>query len=394
MGDVSGLVRMGDDLAVVISHLEPGDVAVIDQPDLDAASAAELVEAAPSAVLNAASTVTGRYPTRGAGVLIEAGIPLVDQLGTPLLGLQEGQRVSVRGGDVFLADRLVASGSRVTAESNAQALAGAKLGMSDQLQSFAVNTSEFLRAEQSLLTEGIGLKDLGLDFGGRPVVVVGPGQAAAQQLRDLYRFIADRNAAVIAVGLGAKAVLDLKLHPDVVTGNVRAVPERALTRAGAIVLHSPRLVASKDPRLDSMGLSYHNVASSLSDTDLACVMAYHCGAGAIIPLGSGDSLEEFFDLGRIKMSSAFFTQLVTRGRLISPQAVLLAYSRPLRASYIWLLLLAGLLAVGAAVRLTPFGRSLWLLLPVWGQWAVLGGAALCLIALLVAFIGSMFRSKR
>ncbi|MBV7363590.1 hypothetical protein KRX54_03985 [Actinomycetaceae bacterium TAE3-ERU4] len=391
---VTGLVRMDDEISVVTSRLEVGEIAVINVPDLDRASALELIEARPSAVLNAAPSVTGRYPTRGASTLLEAGVTLVDELGTGILALQEGQRVRVEDNCVYLADQLVAKGKLATVESVKAALANAKLGVGDQLQSFAINTSEFLKAEQPLLFDGVGLESLGSNFSARPVVVVGPGDRSREQLFSLYRFIRDRNAAIIAVGSGAKSVLKANLKPDLITGNIRAVPDEALRSGAEIVLHSPRLVPLKDPRLDSMGLAYSNVASSLDDTDLATVIAIHCEAELVIPLGAYESMEEFFDLGRLKMSSAFFTQLVSRGKIISPQAILLAYSRPLRAVYVWMLMLCAMAALMVAVSVTPLGRSLWLLLPVWGHWVFYGILGLIGLGLLVTVLASAGKGKK
>lgn len=51
-------------------RLNPGDVAVIDHVDIDRVAADALVAAKPSAVLNAAKSVSGRYPNLGPDVLV------------------------------------------------------------------------------------------------------------------------------------------------------------------------------------------------------------------------------------------------------------------------------------------------------------------------------------
>ncbi|OKL47577.1 hypothetical protein BSR29_03975 [Boudabousia liubingyangii] len=369
---ISGLVRLGDDTTSVAAHLEPGDIAVIDHPDLDRATALELIEAQPAAVLNAAPCVTGRYPTKGALTLLNAGIPLLDTLGTAILSLREGQRVEVREDGVYLADQLIAQGNRVTQESNEAACAAAQLGMADQLESFAGNTSQFLKSEEALLLNGQGLDKLKTRFTGRPVVVVGPGQQAAEELKTLKHFISDTNAALIAVGSGAKTIRQARLKPELITGNIRAVEEQSLKSGAEIVIHSPRLVQASDPRLDAMGLAYHNISSSLSDIDLAIVIAHHLDAELIVPLGQYRDVEEFFDLGRLKMSSAFFTQLVAHGQLVSPKAIARANSRPIPVSYLWTLLAGGLAALLVALWITPFGQAVWVLMPEWGHWLSFG----------------------
>ena len=59
-------------------RLRPGDVAVIQHVDLDRASAEAMVACRVAAVVNAAESISGRYPALGPQVLASAGIPLVD----------------------------------------------------------------------------------------------------------------------------------------------------------------------------------------------------------------------------------------------------------------------------------------------------------------------------
>ena len=47
------------------ARLHPGDIALICHPDLDVTAARALVERRVAAVVNAAASVTGRYPNRG-----------------------------------------------------------------------------------------------------------------------------------------------------------------------------------------------------------------------------------------------------------------------------------------------------------------------------------------
>ena len=56
-------------------------MAVIDHEDLDRVAAEALVRAGVAAVVNAAPSISGRYPNLGPMILDEAGIPLVDRVG-------------------------------------------------------------------------------------------------------------------------------------------------------------------------------------------------------------------------------------------------------------------------------------------------------------------------
>jgi uncharacterized membrane-anchored protein len=77
-----------------VSRIEPGDVAVIYHEDLDRVAAEALVRAGVAAVVNAASSISGRYPNLGPKILEEAGIPLVDGVGPLVLQkVREGEPV-------------------------------------------------------------------------------------------------------------------------------------------------------------------------------------------------------------------------------------------------------------------------------------------------------------
>ena len=150
---LGGPVRVDARTKKLTKRLQPGDIAVIDHTDLDRVAAEALVECKPAAVLNAAPSVSGRYPNLGPGILVEAGIPLVDDLGPDIMRLREGQRVVVESGVVALKDKgtVVAEGTVQTRESVEASMEEAKAGLAVQLEAFAANTMEYMRKERDLL---------------------------------------------------------------------------------------------------------------------------------------------------------------------------------------------------------------------------------------------------
>ena len=77
---IQGPIRANRRTKDLVKDLRPGDVAFIRHADLDATAARALIDCQPAAVLNASTAITGRYPNRGPGLLLEAGIPFVDSL--------------------------------------------------------------------------------------------------------------------------------------------------------------------------------------------------------------------------------------------------------------------------------------------------------------------------
>src|SRR5437899_6464029 len=102
----------------LLRRINPGEVAVIDHEDLDRVAAEELVTKGVSAVVNAARSISGRYPNLGPLIVVEAGIPLVDTVGTLLLAkVHEGDALRLDGDRVYVRDDLVGVGIRQSPES-------------------------------------------------------------------------------------------------------------------------------------------------------------------------------------------------------------------------------------------------------------------------------------
>src|SRR6202451_1790303 len=110
-----GVARVDLRTKVLVKRLAPGDIAVIDHPDLDRVSADELIAARPAAVVNAARSITGRYPNLGPRLLLDAGVPLVDDVGAEVFAkVTEGTLVRLDGDTLYADDRVVAKGALQT----------------------------------------------------------------------------------------------------------------------------------------------------------------------------------------------------------------------------------------------------------------------------------------
>ena len=92
---LSGPVRPDKRTKNLVKRLRPGDVAVIDHVDIDRVAAETLVEKAPVVVVNAAQSISGRYPNAGPAILVDAGIPLLDAVGRRLAQLARRHQVLV-----------------------------------------------------------------------------------------------------------------------------------------------------------------------------------------------------------------------------------------------------------------------------------------------------------
>src|SRR5690242_10253900 len=136
---VTGTVRLDRRTKNLTKRLRPGDIAVIDHQDVDRVSADSLVACRVAAVVNAAPSISGRYPNLGPEILVSAGIPLLDDVGKEVFTkLKEGAHARLEGNQLLADDGTVlAEGTAQDRTSIAQAMTDAKAGLSTQLEAFA-----------------------------------------------------------------------------------------------------------------------------------------------------------------------------------------------------------------------------------------------------------------
>src|SRR5690606_14838128 len=103
------------------------EIAIIDHVDIDRVSGEALAACAPAAVINIAASISGRYPNMGPRILVEAGVPLVDNASPELLErVAEGDVIRLHDGMVYRGDELVGKGEEQTAETIDAAMAEAR----------------------------------------------------------------------------------------------------------------------------------------------------------------------------------------------------------------------------------------------------------------------------
>ena len=94
---VTGVARVDRHTEALLRRLRRGDVVVLDQVDLDRSTADALVAAEVGAVINAAPSISGRFPNLGPEILVDAGIPLVDAVGAEVLhAVKDGAKIRVQ----------------------------------------------------------------------------------------------------------------------------------------------------------------------------------------------------------------------------------------------------------------------------------------------------------
>ncbi|WP_248581527.1 putative cytokinetic ring protein SteA [Nocardioides sp. InS609-2] len=359
-----GTARVDRRTRTLLPRLRSGDVAVIDQVDLDRATAQALVDADVIAVLNASPMISGRYPNLGPDVLARAGIMMVDQIGAAALSvIRDGAVLRLHDGGVYVDDDEVASGRLVDELTVQEELTAARSGLVAQLDSFTHNSTEFLRREQDLLLHGTVIPRPATTIADRPVVVVVPGDDHAVELAGVKRFIKEQDPVLIGVDTGADALLEAGHKPDIIVVSGRRGEDdgpsaKALRVARDVVVQVDRGAArTATDRWERLGVRPLRFESGATTEDAALLLADSGHASVIIGVGMHATLDEFLDRQRTGLASTYLTRLKVGPRLVDATAVPTLYSGRVRPRHVFWVLFAGLVAVAAAIGTTPVGQE-------------------------------------
>ncbi len=352
-----GRIRKGKRTKQLIHQLRPGEIAVVSHPDLDQVVAEDLIGAGVRAVLNTEAAFTGRFPTPGPQLLLQAGVILLDQVDEGIFSLPGGAVVRIEDDAVFSGGRVVARGRMITSELLEPRMAEARRNMPSQLRNFVDNTLRFARAEVSLLLEDPRLPPLAVDARGRPALVAVRGRSYREDIRAVRTYVREQNPVIIAVDGAADAVVEAGWAPDILLGDMDSVSDRTLcwvARRGELVVHAyPDGSAPGKERVDELGLGCHLFPVSGTSEDAALLLAHGLGAELIVAVGTHTEPVEFLEKGRPGMASTMLVRLRIGSRLVDAKGVSNLYRVYPRPGDMLLLLAAGAVPLGVILWTSP-----------------------------------------
>jgi uncharacterized membrane-anchored protein len=187
-------------------------------------------------------------------------------------------------------------------------------------------------------------------------------RAEHNDLQTLRPFVRDQAPALVAVGAVANDLLGLSWAPDVVVvtaGDPDTFPSAdALRVATDVVLLAPSDGADPAERatIEALGVTPLVVHTTATAQDLALLLADHRDAAVIIGVGLDARLQDYLD-GQHRGASSFATRLKVGDRLIDVGAVRSLYNGRLATAHIALVVMAGFIALLAAISVTPVGQD-------------------------------------
>jgi uncharacterized membrane-anchored protein len=359
--EFTGSAKLDHRTKRLVHRLGEDDVAIVDHADLDRVTAEELLDTGVRVVVNVAESLSGRFPNPGPLLLVRGGVTLIDAPGAALFDeVSEGEQLTVRGASVFRNGTCLARGRAREERELEQALAEQRSRVTDSLSAFAENTLEHLRAEGSLLAEGIDFPPLKTRFRDRHALVVARGPGHKRDLRIVRPYVRDFKPVLIGVDGGADALIEAGYTPHVIVGDMDSVSDTALRSGAELVVHAYRGNGNAPgaARAEALGLAYQVVPAMGISEDLALLLAYEKGAELIVAVGTHFNLIEFLERNRAGMSSTFLTRLRVGEILVDAKGVSRLVSRRVGLWPLVALGLAGLGAIVVAVVAAPSVRHL------------------------------------
>jgi uncharacterized membrane-anchored protein len=355
-------VRKDKRTKLLVKRLRPGDVAVIDHLDLDRVAAETLAERRPVVVVNAASSISGRYPNPGPMLLLDAGIPMLDIAGQGVFELREGEQVRVdEHGAVLRADGTeVARGEWLVPEDVRKRVDDAKANLAAALEDFTLNTLSYVRRDRDLLLEGLDLPPLETKLRDQHVLVVVRGHDYKKDLETLRGYISEFRPVLIGVDGGADALLEAGFKPHIILGDMDSVTNEALACGAEIVVHAyPDGRAPGRERVERLGLHPRILPGAGTSEDMAMLLAYEADCDLIVAVGTHASMVDFLDKGRAGMASTFLVRLKVGTKLVDAKGVNRLYRVGVRRADLLILVAAALVAMVVVTVMSASLRDVW-----------------------------------
>ncbi len=353
---LQGVVRDCSATGKGFKRLAPGDIAVVDAPDIDRSLAQRLIDAKVAVVINTSQFTTGSVPNYGPQMMLDAGMLLIEGVGSDVWSsVKDGKKGRVTDeGKLFFGERLVASGTVLEQEWAESAFSDAQQSLMDDMEAFFGNTIQFIHSETPLLIDGIGIPSTGIDFKDRKVLIVSPGYEHRKQVKELRNFIREYDPVLVGVDEAADTLVDLGYKPDLIVGNPAGIGAEALRSGAKVVLPAdPDGHAIGLERIQDLGVGAMTFpAASDSATDLALLLADYHGASMIVNAGSPLDLGMIFNEEPEATPSALLTRAKVGAKLVDARSVIELYTIRSAGNLAWLWVIFGLLvAVGVIVAI-------------------------------------------
>jgi uncharacterized membrane-anchored protein len=368
---LAGTARLGKKTKDLVKRLKPSDIAIIDHADIDRVSADGLIACGVKAVVNAAPSISGRYPNIGPRIIVDAGILLLDEVGPAVFEVvRDGTPVVLEGDTLLLEGVPIATGTLLNDALVTERMEQAEETLDEEMEQFVTNTMEYLDQQKGELIYDPWVPKVATAIRHRQVLVVVRGYDYLEDLKTLMSYIREMRPVLIGVDGGADALLEAGLKPDIIIGDMDSVTDRALRSGAELIAHAyENGTVPAAERMERLGLSFTAWPLAATSEDLALLLAWEKKADLIVALGTHSNLVEYLDKGRGGMASSFIVRLKVGTKLVDAKGVSKLYRASPPSWQILAIVLSFLVVLVVVIMVSPPLREIftviWLNIRFW-----------------------------
>jgi uncharacterized membrane-anchored protein len=351
---IKGYVQKGKKTKALVKLLNSNNIPVICHEDLDEVAASSLIDKKIKAVINCNKNISGRYPTKGAKLLLENGVTILDDMGEAFYHyIQNGDLIEIKDSDLFINGKKYHNQFNILNEDKINSLLeNSYHNFSIELEKFIDNTLEYAHKEKDIILKNVNTSFVETHMENKHVLIVVRGCNYKQDLQTIREYIKDFKPVLIGVDGGGDALLEFGLVPDIIVGDMDSVSDFCLKKCKEIIVHAyPDGKAPGLERINRLGLKGKIFPFPGTSEDVAMIIAYEKKADLIVAVGTHSNIIDFLEKGRRGMASTMLTRLKIGSKLVDAKGVSKLYSNKLRLSYCIPILASALIPIIAILKI-------------------------------------------
>lgn len=318
-----GNVRVSLSTKSLLRRLGPGQIIAIHHDDLDEVAAQSIVDAQVICIINAGCTMSGAYPTKGAAICLNNGIPIVEIDSDDLNFFRDGEKAVVRIGE----GRIDTNGITVrcrpfTIGDWRRLYEAAERRLPEQFARFIDNTMAYADKEKHFFMQSMNFPEVLTPMCGRHVLAVARGSGYKRDLQAIRSYVDDHRPVMIGIDGGADALIENGWKPDLIVGDMDSVSDEALACGAEIIVHAyPNGQAPGLSRVLTLGLSARTIRAPGTSEDIALLIAYEKKAELIVAIGTHTHMIDFLEKGRNGMASTMLVRMKIGDKIVDAKGL-------------------------------------------------------------------------
>lgn len=312
-----GRIKVGERTKNLAPRLSRGDIAVIKHDDIDELAAIALIDADVKAIINTGTSMTGRFFSRGTGMLMENHIKVLDTI-LPIRHFTEGDTITVYRHDIFINHRLYKESCvHVDASYISSRTERSISCYRNALSGFVDNTLQFAGRDSGKLIHFDQYPKLNTAIKDRHVLIVVRNRDTVSELNGLAQYIKRYKPLFLGVDGGADILLKLGYVPDIVLGDMDSVTDLGIYKSKEVILHAYE--SGYCPclnRINKMCIPHKIISLPGTSEDIAMLLAFNHEAELIVLAGGHNCPQDFLSKGRQGMGSTLLTRMIVGDKLV------------------------------------------------------------------------------